>query len=183
MRSISSTSFSSIMVPAAIAVSFVPGFKTSIATTRPRIRSPNDSMISPPSITGVIVKPSSVPQSTSVTTRSWATSTKRRVKYPEFAVFNAVSAKPFRAPCVDIKYCSTLKPSRKLAVIGVSIMEPSGRAIKPRIPASWRIWAAEPLAPESAIMYTELKESCCTCSPWRLVTDSFDKFSIMHLAT
>ena len=45
----------------------------------------------------------------------------------------------------------TSRPSRKLAVIGVSMMEPSGLAIRPRIPASWRICAAEPRAPESAI--------------------------------
>ena len=43
-------------------------------------------------------QPLTVPQSISVTTRSCATSTKRRVRYPEFAVFNAVSAKPLRAP-------------------------------------------------------------------------------------
>ena len=46
----------------------------------------------------------------------------------------------------------TFKPSRKFAVIGVSMIEPSGLAIKPRIPATWRICAAEPRAPESAIM-------------------------------
>ncbi|CFP61649.1 Uncharacterised protein [Bordetella pertussis] len=57
-----------------------------------------------------------------------------------------------RAPCVEMKYCSTFRPSRKLAVIGVSMIEPSGLAIRPRMPASWRIWAAEPRAPESAIM-------------------------------
>jgi len=39
-----------------------------------------------------------------------------------------------------------------LAVIGVSMIEPSGLAIRPRMPASCRICAAEPRAPESAIM-------------------------------
>ena len=57
-----------------------------------------------------------------------------------------------------MKYCSTFKPSRKFAVIGVSMMEPSGFAIRPRMPASWRICAAEPRAPESAIMKMELKD-------------------------
>src|SRR5256885_1802974 len=52
-----------------------------------------------------------------------------------------------------MKYCRTFRPSRKFAVMGVSMMEPSGLAIRPRMPASWRICAAEPRAPESAIMY------------------------------
>ena len=63
-----------------------------------------------------------------------------------------------RAPWVEMKYCSTFKPSRKFAVIGVSMMEPSGFAIRPRMPASWRICAAEPRAPESAIMKIELND-------------------------
>ena len=99
------------------------------------------------------------------------------------AVFSAVSAKPLRAPCVEMKYCSTSRPSRKLAVIGVSIMEPSGLAIRPRMPASWRICAAEPRAPESAIMYTELKEFCLTVSPLALMTSSVPSLPIMALAT
>ena len=40
------------------------------------------------------------------------------------------------------------------------MIDPSGLAINPRIPANWRIWAAEPLAPESAIIKIELKDSC-----------------------
>jgi hypothetical protein len=51
-----------------------------------------------------------------------------------------------------MKYCKTSRPSRKFAVIGVSMMEPSGFAISPRMPASCRICAADPRAPESAIM-------------------------------
>ncbi len=35
---------------------------------------------------------------------SCATSTRRRVRYPEFAVLSAVSARPLRAPCVEMKY-------------------------------------------------------------------------------
>ena len=44
------------------------------------------------------VIPSSVPQSSDVMTTSCETSTSLLVKYPEFAVFRAVSARPFRAP-------------------------------------------------------------------------------------
>ncbi|MNW02898.1 hypothetical protein D3C71_1987540 [compost metagenome] len=51
-----------------------------------------------------------------------------------------------------MKYSNTFRPSRKFAVMGVSMIEPSGLAIRPRIPATWRICAAEPRAPESAIM-------------------------------
>ncbi len=84
--------------------------------------------------------------------QSWATSTSRRVRYPEFAVLSAVSASPFRAPCVEMKYWRTDSPSRKFEVIGVSMISPDGLAIRPRIPASWRICLSEPRAPESAIM-------------------------------
>ena len=55
--------------------------------------------------------PSSVPQSCSLTIISWETSTKRRVKYPESAVFNAVSALPLRDPCEDKKNSDTDNPS------------------------------------------------------------------------
>ncbi len=58
-----------------------------------------------------------------------------------------------------MKYCSTERPSRKLAVMGVSMISPEGLAIKPRIPASCRIWSLLPRAPESAIMKTGLKEA------------------------
>ena len=54
---------------------------------------------------------------------SWATSTNLLVKYPELAVLSAVSAKPFLAPWVDIKYSKTDKPSLKLDTIGFSISE------------------------------------------------------------
>ena len=70
---------------------------------------------------------------------------------------SAVSARPLRAPCVEMKYCSTVRPSRKFDVIGVSMISPDGFAIRPRMPASWRICCFEPRAPESAMMYTGLK--------------------------
>jgi len=37
-------------------------------------------------------------------------------------------------------------------MIGVSMISPDGFAISPRMPASWRICAGEPRAPECAIM-------------------------------
>ena len=58
------------------------------------------------------------------------------VRYPELAVFRAVSANPFRAPCVEIKYSNAVSPSRKLDWIGIGMIRPEGSAIKPRIPAN-----------------------------------------------
>ena len=98
------------------------------------------------------------------------------------AVFNAVSARPFLAPWVEIKYWRTFNPSLKFAVIGVSIIDPSGLAINPRIPASCLIWAAEPLAPESAIIKIELKEVWVCCFPDWSITSSLPNFSIIALA-
>ena len=83
---------------------------------------------------------------------SWATSTKRRVKYPESAVLKAVSTIPLRPPRVPIKNSVTLHPSIKFDLTGISIVSPVGLAIKPRIPASWLNWLAEPRAPEFIIM-------------------------------
>jgi len=77
-----------------------------------------------PSFRSVTSCPKIVPQSISFTITSWATSTRRRVRYPASAVFRAVSARPLRAPCVEMKYSITDRPSRKLAVIGFSIISP-----------------------------------------------------------
>ena len=94
----------------------------------------------------------SVPQSSSRMMTSWATSTSRRVRYPESAVRSAVSASPLRAPCVEMKYSSTVRPSRKLDLIGRGMISPFGLATSPRMPATWRICIAFPRAPELAIM-------------------------------
>ncbi len=51
-----------------------------------------------------------------------------------------------------MKYSSTDRPSMKLALIGRSMISPFGLAIRPRMPASWRICLNEPRAPELAIM-------------------------------
>ena len=64
-----------------------------------------------------------------------------------------------------MKYWSTVRPSRKFDVIGVSMISPDGFAIRPRMPASWRICCAEPRAPESAIMKMGLKLGTCRSSP------------------
>ena len=82
----------------------------------------------------VTVIESLVPQSSIFITESIETSQSLLVKYPEFAVFKAVSASPFLAPWVDMKYWRTERPSLKFAVIGVSIIDPSGLDINPRIP-------------------------------------------------
>ena len=65
---------------------------------------------------------------------------------------SAVSARPLRAPCVEMKYSSTDSPSMKLALIGRAMISPFGSAMSPRMPASWRIWLNDPRAPELAIM-------------------------------
>ena len=71
----------------------------------------------------------------------------------------AVSARPLRAPWVEMKYSSTDRPSTKFALIGRSMISPFGFAISPRIPASWRICLKEPRAPELAIMKMGLSSS------------------------
>ena len=68
-------------------------------------------------------------------------------------------------------------------MIGVSMIEPSGLAIRPRMPASWRIWAALPRAPESAIMKIELNDFWRCFLPRESVASSEPSFSIIALAT
>ncbi len=131
------------------------GSKISVAANLPKIRSDSGSIISPPSITAFTLRPSLLPQSSSIIVQSCATSTSLRVKYPELAVLSAVSARPFLAPCEELKYSKTVSPSLKFEIIGVSIISPEGFAIRPLIPASCFIWAADPRAPESAIINTE----------------------------
>ena len=55
-----------------------------------------------------------------------------------------------------------VQASRKFAVIGVSMISPSGFAIRPRMPASWRICAAEPRAPGVRHHEDRLNDSCLT---------------------
>ena len=98
----------------------------------------------------------SVPQSSSRTMTSCATSTRRRVRYPESAVRSAVSARPLRAPCVEMKYSTTVRPSRKLDVIGRGIVSPLGLETSPRMPAICRTCIGLPRAPELTIIHTGL---------------------------
>ena len=87
---------------------------------------------------------------------SWATSTRRRVRYPESAVRRAVSARPFLAPWVEMKYSRTDRPSRNEDLIGLGIISPRGFDTRPFIPAIWRICCELPRAPESTIMSSGL---------------------------
>ena len=107
----------------------------------------------------VIQVPMSVPQSSSRVMTSCATSTRRRVRYPESAVRSAVSARPLRAPWLEMKYSSTLIPSRRLLRIGRSMIRPDGSAMRPRMPASWWTWVTLPRAPEWVIIQTDPSRS------------------------
>ena len=131
------------------------GFFTSEAVTLPNDLSERLTIIFPPSSTSVSFINPGFSHFIFVTVKSWATSHSLLVKYPELAVFKAVSAKPFLAPWVELKYSKAVKPSLKFEVIGDSIISPEGLAINPLIPANCFIWAADPLAPLSAIINTE----------------------------
>ena len=77
-----------------------------------------------------------------------------------------------------MKYCSTESPSRKFAVIGVSMTSPEGLDIRPRMPASWRTCSREPRAPESAIRLIGLKTPV-SCSISRISRNiSSETFSV-----
>ena len=102
----------------------------------------------------MIQLPCSVPQSSSLVITSWATSTRRRVRYPESAVRRAVSARPLRAPWVEMKYSRTVMPSRKLLRTGTSMIRPDGSAMRPRMAPSWPMLPLLPRAPESVIIRT-----------------------------
>ena len=102
----------------------VTGSITSCNEVLPTILSFNYSTTSSFFFRAVTEIPLKVPQSNSVTTTSWATSTNRLVKYPASAVLSAVSARPLRAPWVEIKYSRIDSPSLKLERIGFSIISP-----------------------------------------------------------
>jgi hypothetical protein len=65
---------------AATSTPWCSGCITSLAVTRPRMRSRSASTTSPPSTSAFIAMPATVPQSSSITTRSCVTSTRRRVR-------------------------------------------------------------------------------------------------------
>ena len=122
--------------------------------------------------------PWSVPQSASRTIISWETSTKRRVKYPESAVFKAVSAEPLRAPCVDKKNSATLSPSIKFERIGISTGVPSGLAMIPRIPATWVKFEILPRALEFIMMKIGLSISVWETPSSSALTSSVALFHV-----
>ena len=162
--------------PDSTITSLVNGLITSFNAVLPTIRAPNVSTTSSFFFNEETSIPLRVPQSSSFTITSWDTSTRRLVKYPASAVFSAVSARPLRAPCVEIKYSRIESPSLKLERIGFSIISPPplldflGFAINPRIPVSWRICSLDPRAPESSIIYTELNP--CWSSRIRFIDNS-----------
>ena len=53
-------------------------------------------------------------------------------------------------------------------MIGCSMISPDGLAIRPRMPANWRICAGDPRAPECDIIQTEL-----VCTPISCLEISF----------
>ena len=61
-----------------------------------------------------------------------------------------------RAPCVEIKYSKTLKPSLNDGTMGNSMVSPAGFITTPFIPAIWVSWLILPREPESKIMNTGL---------------------------
>ncbi len=69
---------------------------------------------------------------------------------------SAVSARPLRAPWVEMKYSTTDRPSRKLDLIGRGIVSPLGLETSPRMPAICRTCIRFPRAPELTIIQTEL---------------------------
>ena len=137
-----------------------PGTSTSLrstltgsASTRPKSRLRRLRMGGSPALPRTArTMPRSVPQSGEATMTSCDTSTRRRVRYPESAVRRAVSARPLRAPWVEMKYSSTVRPSRKLARMGCGMMSPRGLDTRPRMPAIWLTWVMLPRAPERTIM-------------------------------
>ena len=87
----------------------------------PTIRSYSPSITVPSFslINALTVTPKSVPQSSSLTITSCETSTSLLVKYPDDAVFSAVSADPFLALCVERKNSDTDKPYLNDDITGI----------------------------------------------------------------
>ena len=81
-----------------------------------------------------------------------------------------------------MKYSWAVRPSLKLDVTGVSIIEPSGFARSPLIPANCLICAGDPLEPESAYIKTELNESERARVPSASLTSSLEMLSIIDFA-
>ena len=87
-----------------------------------------------------------------------------------------------------MKYSSTDSPSRKLDLIGLSMISPMppvsffcGLAIRPRMPASWRIWSRLPREPESNIMNTGLKPPL-SCRSDFTIASVMSEFACVHVS-
>ena len=66
----------------------------------------------------------------------------------------------------------------KLALIGRSMISPFGLAIRPRIPASWRICLNDPRAPELAIMKIGL-----SVSRFAIIASATSSVAAFHCST
>ena len=66
----------------------------------------------------------------------------------------------------------------KLALIGRSMISPFGLAMRPRMPASWRICLNEPRAPELAIMKMGFSSSKLSC-----IASATASVASVHLST
>ena len=86
-----------------------------------------------------------VPQSSSLTITSWATSTSLLVRYPASAVLMAVSVRPFLEPLEDVTYSNSESPSLKFDLMGSSTILPTGSTIRPLMAASCLTWSFEVL--------------------------------------
>ena len=117
------------------------------------------------------------PQSSSAIITSCATSMSLRVKYPAVDVLKAVSAVPFLAPCVEMKYSRTSNPSLKDDFTGSSMILPAGLITKPFMPAICTGCDQEPLAPESIIENTEPERG----RVWGM-SFSIEDFTLVHIS-
>ena len=90
----------------------------------------------------------------------------------------AVSARPFRAPWVEMKYSSTDRPSRNDDRIGRGIISPRGLDTRPFMPAIWRTCCGLPRAPESTIMSSGLKGMACSAASMALPTSELAEVQI-----
>src|SRR5262249_4733471 len=74
-----------------------------------------------------------------------------RVRYPESAVLSAVSARALRGPGGEVENCRTGRPSREVALMGVSMTSPEGLGMRTPLPASWRACSFVPRAAGSGL--------------------------------
>ena len=90
-------------------MTFSPVFGSSMssAVVRPSTRSASEAMTAPPWTIAASRAPL-VPQSSSMITAFWRHVDKTAGQVTRFAVLSAVSARPLRAPWVELKYSRTV---------------------------------------------------------------------------